>query len=239
MQRPRLPPRLRTPKPFKHLQARRRKRLRRRRRMEQIAPTVLAYSWFHAKLVLNGADLAKLRAKRGLPPRTCAELGLRSSPRSNEKWLRQMPDLFPMNVLLDAGLWVRGDGPKDEPRPNPQYLRAAGVGPGKRKGPDGEDEELWDWTHPVLIPYLNKAGEVMDLRPHKRTQKWQHPRLYVPRRLAGISGEPWKEPAFAIITEGSSRRGDLPVAASARHHGRAAGDYADKLLGRAGGLAAR
>jgi len=174
---------------------------------EQIAPTVLAYRWFHEKLELNGADVAALRAKRGLLPRICAELGLRSSPRSNEKWLRQMPDLFPVNVLLDAGLWVRGDGPKDEPRPNLQYC-GWGVS-GKRKGPDGADEEIWDWTHPVLIPYLNKAGEVMDLRPHKRTQKWQHPRLYVPRRLAGISGEPWKEPAFAIITEGEFKAGAI------------------------------
>jgi hypothetical protein len=172
------------------------------------APSLVAqaFRWLHERIPLLKEDLRKCAQKRGWAPDTCIELGLRSSPRSNEGLLLEMPKHFPINVLLDAGLYVRGDGPKDEPRPNRQFF-GWGVA-GKRKGIDGEDEDVWDWTHPILIAYLNKAGEVMELRPHKRTQKAAHPRLYIPRRWGGIDG-PRKEPNFALITEGEFKAGAI------------------------------
>ncbi|HXP62003.1 MAG TPA: hypothetical protein VN829_16020 [Dongiaceae bacterium] len=169
---------------------------------ERVPPTVMAMRWFHAGLRLAKPDRERLLDKRGLPARMCCEMGLRSSLRSNEALLRRMAELFPMNVLLDAGLWVRGERPSDEPQPNRFYFGYGLVG--KRKNPaTGASELEFGWSHPVLIPYLNRAGEVLDLRTHKWTQQGQAPRLYVPRRLAGTGDQKWVgEVAFAVITEG-------------------------------------
>ena len=160
--------------------------------------TVQAIRCFYERLTQTEGDCAQLEAKRGLSPSICCELGLRSSLSSNREILLAMQELFPMEVLLASGLWERGDGPKDEPQPNRFYY---GRGPaGKRKDETGQDVTTFDWTHPILIPYLNRRGEVIDLRTHKWTQKGQAPRLYVPRRLG--QGDVMRDVAYAIITEG-------------------------------------
>jgi len=165
---------------------------------EKVPMTVTAIRWFYEGLSLAAADCDRLWRKRGILPEAAAELGLRSSLRSNEKLLLAMADLFPMNALLESHLWVRGGHASDEPRPNRFYC---GLGPaGKRKNERGEEVVEFDWTHPILIPYLNREGQVMDLRTHKWTQAGQAPRLYVPRRLGSRLER--EEIAYAVITEG-------------------------------------
>ena len=164
---------------------------------------VLAIRHFHERLTLTREDESKLWTKRGLTPQTCAALGFKSSLRTNEKILLEMKEKFPVNVLLDAALWTQGERPTDMPHPNTQYCGWGVAGKNKDSG-----EEEWDWTFPILIPYVNEAGEVIDLRVHKRTQKAQHPRLYLPRPLKGhrdkftpADGGP-ADPRFVAWTEG-------------------------------------
>ena len=49
----------------------------------------------------------------------------------------------------------------------------------------GEKKMRWGWTHPILIPYFDAAGDLVSLRPHKggaKKGKVQRTHLYVPRR---------------------------------------------------------
>jgi hypothetical protein len=171
-------------------------------------PPVQAMRWLHPRLPLLAEQMEAVRQNRGLPRYAIAELGLRSSVRS-KALLREMAGIFPMTALLASGLWTRGDRPSDEPRPNRFYF---GWGPaGKRRGPNGEDEMTFDWTQPLVIPYRNRAGQVLDLRTHKWTQRGQSPRLYVPRR-----GGERKEPAFAVLTEGELKAAAIDHALAPR-----------------------
>lgn len=156
---------------------------------EEAPKCVQAIRCFYERLELTQEDLDRLWSKRGLVESVCRLLGFRSSLRTNEKILWEMRDKFPLTVLLDSCLWVERDGlaaGKPAPRPNPQYYGWGAKGKIKRRteGPTGWEEALeWDFTHPILIPYLNGQGEVMDLRPHKMTQYGQSPRLYIPTAL--------------------------------------------------------
>ena len=76
-------------------------------------------------------------------------------------------------------MWIQGDEPGAQPKPNPQYFGWGVVG----KSKNNPDEFEWGWTNPILIPYVDAQGEIIDLRPHKRTQRGQSPRLYIPRPL--------------------------------------------------------
>jgi hypothetical protein len=163
---------------------------------------VEAIRYFWQRIPLTPEDAEKLWRQRGILPRIGQVTGLKSSPRSNEKVLLEMKEQFPMAVLLDSCLWTKDDTPGAEPRPNRQFF---GWGVLRQtRNAQGEDEEEWGWSHPILFAYANEAGEVIDLRPHKRTQKGQAARLYVPRQLKEHRQE-WAvrlDPQFTVFTEG-------------------------------------
>ena len=160
---------------------------------------------FYGKLSLSDEDAERLWKKRGITLETSKALGFVSSPKSNRGILEELGTRWSKELLVDAGLWVC-ENPGDEPRPNSQYYGWGVVG--KVKGEEGDEWE-WGWTYPILIPYTDKRGEVIDLRPHKRTQKGQQPRLYVPRQVvrsgeaapAADNGE-LRDVDFAVMTEG-------------------------------------
>jgi hypothetical protein len=157
-----------------------------------------AIRYYYAKLPpLHPDDLVMLWTKRGLTPATCEALGFRSSRPENKAILLAMKDLFPMEDLIQACLWVRSDRPGAEPKPNPQH-HGWGV-----KGKEADGHEEFGWTLPILIPYLDAEGEVLEIRPHKRSQSGQAPRLYLPRPLKEFAAAfHADQPHSALITEG-------------------------------------
>lgn len=165
--------------------------------------SVLALRDFYGQLKLDEEDAKKLWKKRGLTLATCHELGFVSSSKSNREILEKMPERWPMNVLVDAGLWVRHDERGKPPEPNRQYY---GYGVVRKKPPEERkherDEWEWGWTHPILIPYFDARGELVDLRTHKRTQAGQQPRLYLPRKKG--------------VGDGAKGRGEEGVSESVR-----------------------
>jgi hypothetical protein len=168
---------------------------------------VTAKRRFFEQIKLTDEDRAKLWTERGLTPETCEKLGFRSSVPANLEVLLALKAEFPMGVLLEAALWVQGDEPGAEPKPNLQFTGWGVVG----KSKVNSDEFEWGWTHPVLIPYVDAKGEVLDIRPHKRTQRGQCPRLYVPRPLKGFpdSSAGKLNPTYAVLTEGEFKSAAL------------------------------
>ena len=65
--------------------------------------------------------------KRALWKESCEAVGLRANPRSNEKLLLEMEDLFDWDERLASGLWqeAKGDRPR---RPNPQFYGWGQIG---------------------------------------------------------------------------------------------------------------
>jgi hypothetical protein len=154
-----------------------------------------ALRFFYNQTILTDEDAKRIWQQRGITPEFSKILGFRSSRREYEHILREMGKSFPLEALLSSGLYVRGDQPGAEARPNPQYCGWGVVG--KKDG-----EWVWAWSFPILIAYLDRFGDLIDLRPHKRTQKGQSPRLYVPRPLRAYR-EQFKRnnPVFAVIGE--------------------------------------
>lgn len=140
---------------------------------------VAAIRRFFELIKLTDEDRTKLWKERGLTSETCDVLGFRSSVSSNRDILLALKDEFPIAVLLEAALWILGDEPGSEPKPNRQFAGWGVVG----KSKNNPDEFEWGMTNPVLIPYVDAQNEVIDLRPHKRAQRGQSPRLYIPRPL--------------------------------------------------------
>lgn len=175
-----------------------------------------ALKWFYDRTRLTDEDLQKLWTKRGLTPATCAAFGFRSSLREYKETLAEMRNHFPIQVLLDSGLWKQGERAKDAAGPNPQYY-GWGI---KGKAKEGTREHkkgdvVWDWTLPILIPYFDATGELVFLRPHKGNPKGSVPRMFIARPQLAPGGEDIFPPRgnvvafpgqrsveFAVITEG-------------------------------------
>ena len=107
--------------------------------------------------------------KRGLTPETCAALGYRANPRSNEDLLRAMRDEFDWDELVASGLWLEADRRwKQDRRPNTQFCGNGQTGrKPEEERKDADDKWQWGWCQPVLIPYFDDAGQLLKLRPHK------------------------------------------------------------------------
>jgi hypothetical protein len=112
------------------------------------------------KLVLTPRDKSKLMQQRGFSEETIKTLGFKSNNQSNRTHLESLRNEFPLDVLIAAGIFKNYRG---ETRPNPQLV---GWGLKRRARKEG-DEDQWDWTEPILIPYLNDDGTCFYLRPHK------------------------------------------------------------------------
>lgn len=148
-----------------------------------------------------------LYAKRGLTTFTCEAMAFRANPRTNEMFLKVMPDLFPWDELEASGLWLPADAKRKlARRPNTQFCGKGQVG----RKPEEErrhkdDKWQWGWCEPVLIPYFDSNGELVKLRPHKGGASGHTAagceRIYIPRvwRKAGDTVEEYPE---VVICEG-------------------------------------
>ena len=164
-----------------------------------------AIRYFYTQTQSTVEDRTTWWRERSLLPETAKIYGLRSSLREYEKVLLAMAELFPVQALLDASLYVKGDAPGSAARPNRQYFGWGVVGRSK----ENPDEWEQGWTFPTLIPYVDEWGEVLELRQHKRTQRGQAPRLYIPRPLKDLAVghniahlAPAGQRQFAVVTEG-------------------------------------
>lgn len=175
---------------------------------------------FYARLSLSEGDIAALEAKRGLTRETILALGFRSNPKSNADLLHALLEEMPSEALLESGLFKRKGRAI---RPNAQFY---GFGPkGKKKKPepgqaapaeeDGvESDWEWDWTHQVLIPYVDEHGDLIGLRPHKGNGESGtvvgRPKIYVPRavepNLRSVGTEFFPD---VVITEGEFKAAAL------------------------------
>ena len=175
---------------------------------EPTAP-LLALRKFYEGCSLHPEDERLLFEKRGLVPKLCEAIGLKSTRAGAREVLVKLADEFPMEVLLQARLWV-GGGPRraKEVKPNPQFCGWGIQGKSKKaKTFDVVDEERkpsendfdWGWTNPVLIPYFNAEGQLVHLRPHKGMSAGLSPRLYVVRTVAQSAAELYET---VVICEG-------------------------------------
>lgn len=132
---------------------------------EAPSPALAALRWFYDRLELLESDLDELWDKRGLRTETCQALGFRSNRKCNKELLQVMEKDFPINVLLDSGLWNQGEKPTDPPKPNPQFYGMALVERRDEKGKKARDRDgdvvvdcVWRDPGPILIPYFNERG---------------------------------------------------------------------------------
>jgi hypothetical protein len=105
---------------------------------------------------------------------------------------------FTEEQLVQAGLYQVKAGLS---RPQPQLCGLGNTGKKNAKG-----EVIWGWTHPILIPYFGREGEVVCIRPHKGGIPGQPSLPYVARvamgfTRAGLADRAFK-PARVVVTEG-------------------------------------
>lgn len=112
------------------------------------------------KLVLTPRDRKKLMDQRGYSEDTILALAFKSANRTNIPLIESLKDEFPMDVLLEAGIFKAY---KNGIAPNRQLL---GWGL-KHKAKKPGEEDVWDWVEPILIPYLDENGICYHIRPHK------------------------------------------------------------------------
>lgn len=165
--------------------------------------------FFELALPLSAADREELHVKRGLSYEAIDRAQLRTNDAPNEKALWQVGKEFGVGVCVRVGLFRPGDKRKQHARPRPagQYYGWGRVGK-KSAEPDPEGDidyddlstDEFEWAHkstgkvnPILIPYFDRAGKLIGLRPHKGFPKGQKPRLFVARTRGGTS---------CVITEG-------------------------------------
>ncbi len=180
-----------------------------------LAPGMAALRWFYDKLTPTSSEMrpvlpggaplpealtagvvrklewvpVSLLEKRGLTPETCALLGFRANPRSNEEILQAMTGEFDWHDLAASGLWLPSDRKRRlDRRPNPQFCGKGLVGrkeDNERRNPD--DKWHWGWSQPVLIPYFDELGRLVKLRPHKGGAAADTAagsgRVYIPRQV--------------------------------------------------------
>jgi hypothetical protein len=145
---------------------------------------------------LSEEDEEALWWKRGLTWEACLAYGLKSSAKSNKAILEKLREKYDEEVLVEAGLYKKKDG---RCRPEPQLC-----GLGRTNKKDAAGNFIWDWTNPILIPYFDKYGELMAIRPHKGGVAGQPSRLYVARWRKNAGGRQNAEfkAAHCVVTEG-------------------------------------
>ena len=150
---------------------------------------------FYELLILTPEDEELIWRKRGLPKAAGAAFGFKSSLKSNLALLESLRERHAEVDLVAAGLYQRRDG---RCRPASQMY---GMGNTGKK--DAHGDVIWDWVHPILIPYFNEDGEVVALRPHKGGVEGMPSRLFIARFKKGAPGTARSfRPAHCVITEG-------------------------------------
>jgi hypothetical protein len=155
---------------------------------------------FYAQLVLTEEDGELIWKKRGLSRTASEAFGFKSSQPSNIGILQAMAGKYSEDELVTAGLWRRDE---NGCRPEPQLCGYGNTGQKNDKG-----ELVWGPNvHPVLIPYLDMAGEVISIRPHKGNIPGQRPMVYVARFVKGWQAPPGfaardYRPQHCVVAEG-------------------------------------
>ncbi len=124
-------------------------------------PEMTVWEDLYSRLALDNSDREKLKRTRGFTRESIEAAGYRSSIRENRALLSPLLDKYPHGLLLSEGIVTR-DRETSKLKINSQ-LCGYGL---KKRGGNGEDDE-WDWTNPVLIPYRDKEGRCIGIRPHK------------------------------------------------------------------------
>jgi hypothetical protein len=126
---------------------------------QDVPPTI--WEDLYALLKLDNADRELLKRKRGFTKETIEQAGYRSSSRDNRAALAPLLEKYPHPLLLSLGICSK-DLETQEVKINAQLT---GWGLVKR-GESGEKDKF-DWVNPVLIPYRDKEGKCVGIRPHK------------------------------------------------------------------------
>jgi hypothetical protein len=177
---------------------------------------LVALRWFYDRLSLSEVDRKALFVKRGLTDGTIDSLGFRSNPQSNKELILEMAKFFPMEVLVESGLW-KTDANKvgEPPKPNPQFYGMSIVERRDARGKKIHDEHgkvilECVWNNPILIPYFSETLALVHLRPHRGMMAGKAPQLYVARPKGQVPPEnstgPWPP---AVITEGEFKAAAL------------------------------
>jgi len=122
---------------------------------EPPSPEVLALRWFYERPTLVESDRLRLWQKRGLHAGTVEALGYKSNLKANKDLLLAMAQEFPPAVLLECGLYSKGDKPGDPPKPNAQFFGMSLVE--RRDEKTGSDVNITGMS-PLLILWILKGG---------------------------------------------------------------------------------
>lgn len=175
-----------------------------------------ALRWFYARLPWRPEDEARLWRERGLTPQVCRWLGYRSNRQTNLALLQELAKHFPVAVLVESGLWLEANKATEPAYPNPQFygmsIREKRDAQGKKvRDEEGEAVKETVWNEPILIPYFDREGQLIHLRPHKGMMRGKTPRFYVVRVAAEHRREFANRPllqtsagatAWALVSEG-------------------------------------
>ncbi len=115
------------------------------------------YETFWAELELTPEHRAELKKKRGMSDGWIDALGLVSATRSNLEKLMPLLEKFPEKELLKLGLAQRNN--------RSRQIEVAGVLHGKSWNADTKE---YQYADNIIIPYIDGAGRIIGLRPHKR-----------------------------------------------------------------------
>jgi hypothetical protein len=116
-------------------------------------------------LTLSQSHRAELRTKRGMPDSWIDALGFRTATPANATLLGDILNQFPPNVLLRSGIAQRD--------PRDHTLRLADSLLGRFYN---EETERYETQDTIIIPYVDGAGRITLLRPHKRSmtnKRWR------------------------------------------------------------------
>ena len=174
---------------------------------EVVEPTTPWHDlWLKLPLTVDHRD--ELKKKRGFTEATIKALGFRSSIKSNRDMVDALGEKWNTDELVELGI-LKDD--KHEIRLNPQLC---GFGLTGKKDENGDPK--FDWTSPIVIPYLDEAGIPFYLRPHKgglkRKQKdqWYKEQtggsVYCPFLLESLVAE---HNGTCIVTEGEFKAAAL------------------------------
>jgi len=122
-------------------------------------PTV--WDDIYSRLSLDAGDREQLKRKRGLSRESIEAAGYRSSVKANREALAPILENYPPGMLLSEGIATK------DKETGQIKLNAQLCGWGLKKRATNKQPEEWDWTNPILIPYRDKHGNVIGIRPHK------------------------------------------------------------------------
>jgi hypothetical protein len=125
------------------------------------APQTTVWDDLYSRLSLSIADRESLKKKRGLNKESIEAAGYRSSSGDNRTALAPLLTSYSMPLLLSEGIAVK-DKETGQTKINSQLC-----GYGLVSRASGNTPEKWDWCNPILIPYRDKQGRCIGIRPHK------------------------------------------------------------------------